>query len=205
MTLKALMTPLRRLRRSDDGSVAVETVMMVPLLAWAMLATLTYFDAYRAEAISNKASLTIADMFSRETDYITPDYMDGALGLLKFLTLADDTPQLRVTVVRWIAPDPVNAPLVGDYHVVWSQRRGTNGAILPLDTLELRKNFLGQIPIMSHNERGIIVETWTDHTPPYSVGLNDMTMNTFTVIRPRFASQLCWNPTPILGSVTAIC
>ena len=179
--------------------------MMVPLLAWAMLATLTYFDAYRAEAISNNAGLTIADMFSRETDYITPDYMDGALGLLKFLTLADDTPQLRVTVVRWIAPDPVNTPLVGDYHVVWSQRRGTDSAILPLDTLELRKNFLGQIPIMSHNERGIIVETWTDHTPPYSVGLNDMTMNTFTVIRPRFASQLCWNPTPSLGSVTAIC
>ena len=41
-------------------------------------------------------------------------------------------------------------------------------------------------------ERLILVETWTDYTPLYSVGLSPFTMETFTFISPRFVSQLCF-------------
>ena len=69
--MRSLLKCLRRMRDDESGSIAVETIMMVPLLAWALLSTLAYFDAYRAESISVKAGLTIADMVSRETGFVT--------------------------------------------------------------------------------------------------------------------------------------
>ena len=82
-------------KKSDEGSVAIETMLMVPIMAWAMLATLTFFDAYRNEAIAYKAGLTIADMISREADAIDDDYIDGARELLTFLASDDPQPDLR--------------------------------------------------------------------------------------------------------------
>ena len=193
---------IRRWRADEDGSVAVETLMMVPLLAWAMLATLSYFDAYRTEAISTKASLTLADMFSRETDWVDAAYIDGAASLLGFLTIKDNNPQMRISVVKWEADDPVNLPLIGGYSVVWSHTRG--GEKLPLTDLVI-DDYTNQIPVMSHMERIIVVETWTDYEAPYTIGLDDFTMQTFTVMSPRFASQLCYNPTPLLGAATSVC
>lgn len=184
-------------RQDERGSVAVETILMVPLLSWAMLATLTYFHAYRSEAISEKASLTIADMFSREADYITPDYIAGARGQLQFLTLVDNAPDLRVSVIQY--DDETGGG--GDYLLVWSEALG--------DLTALDNSALGGLsnllPVMSHNEQLIVVETQTSYVAPYSVGLDDFDMKTFTVISPRFVTRLCWNDTPEQGVDTEVC
>jgi len=104
-------------RNEDGGTVAIEFVMMVPLLAWAFLSTITYFHAYRTEAIAHKAGLTIADMISREADYITPQYLSGARSLLRFLTLDDKYPDIRITVAYWDAGE-------NKYKRAWSKERG---------------------------------------------------------------------------------
>ena len=179
--VRALRARLARWRRDESGSIAVETLMMVPLMAWAMLSTLAYFDAYRSEGISTKASLTIADMFSRETNFVTSEYVTNARNLLRTLTLNDNWPDLRVTVVRW---DEANQLL----RRVWTQERGPRQGLTATEVAEL----VDDIPVLSDGERLILVETWTDYTPLYSVGLSPFTMETFTFISPRFVSQLCF-------------
>lgn len=175
---------LRKFRTDEGGSVAVETLMMVPLLAWAMLATLAYFDAYRAEAISQKAGLTIADMYSRESGFITPDYINGSRDLLRFLTLADDHADLRVSVLTFNEADD-------KYQRVWSKNRGAGGNLKNSDMADLRP----RLPIIRDGEHIIVVETWTDYSAPYvAAGLSDIRMDTFHVISPRFTDRLCWNP-----------
>jgi len=185
MTLfRSLISNLRALHADEEGSIAVETIMMVPLLSWALLSTLAYFDAYRAESISTKASLTIADMISRETGLVTSAYVTNARNLLRFLSLQDNWPDLRVTVVRWNENRQ-------ELRRVWSQERGPRRGMTGAEVLEL----VDKVPNLLHQERLIIVETWTEYEPLYSVGLSPFTMETFTFISPRFVSQLCFNHT----------
>lgn len=177
------MTYLTRLKeravswhRDESGSVAVETILMVPLLAWAMLATLTYFDAYRNEAISYKAGLVIADAVSREAQ-IDNSYINGLYGLQKFLMLKDANPDLRVTSFRYRADQD-------DYVRVWSKARG--GTKTALNTTQLNA-MRHRLPVMTNGERALLIETWSEYDAPYAVGLSDFDMATYNVISTRFS------------------
>jgi len=195
MSLRPLIPrALRRFRNDESGSIAVETIMMVPLLVWAMLSTLAYFDAYRSESISTKASLTIADMFSRETNLITAEYVTNAQNLLKFLTLGDTDPDLRVTVVKWNDTDK-------KLELVWSQERGPRDALSAAEV----ETMASDLPKLVHEERLIVVETWIDHDPKYSVGLSPFMMQTFDFISPRFVPQMCYKATETSDDSTMRC
>ena len=180
-----LKSRARAWHRDESGSVAVETVLMVPLLAWAMLATLTYFDAYRNEAISYKAGLVLADAVSREADTLTDDYIDGLYGLHQFLMLKDKNPDMRITAFRYRANN-------NDYRRVWSESRGSKPALnhAALNALSDR------LPTMANGERAILVETWSDYEAPYAVGLGDFDMATYNVISPRFTLRICFDNSP---------
>lgn len=183
--LNSIWSRVGTFRKSDEGSVAIETMLMVPIMAWAMLATLTFFDAYRNEAIAYKAGLTIADMISREADSIDDDYIDGARELLTFLASDDPEPDLRITAFTWNNNQQ-------KYARRWSKERGPRS---PLKTSDLA-SMTGILPEMAHGERAILVETWTDYTPPWDVGLSARTMATYNVISPRFVTQICFSNTP---------
>lgn len=177
-----LPNSIRRWLRDEDGSVAVEAMLFLPLLFWVYMATFSFFHGYKVEATSFKANITIADMFSREADYVSPSFIDGAKSLLDFLASSDDDPELRVTAFRWDEDD-------GEYQVSWSQNRGDRP---PLTTADLL-NELDRLPIMYDNEMAILVETWIDYEPVFDVGVDARTMDAFTVISPRFVQQLCYN------------
>jgi hypothetical protein len=57
---------------------------------------------------------------------------------------------------------------------------------------------------MSNNDRAILVETNTRYEPPFSFAMGPFTgdslsnvgFDTFTVIKPRFLNQYCYDPTP---------
>ncbi len=185
--VKSLSSFVDSWRREESGNVAVETVFMIPLLFWAYLGTFAFFDVYRHEGISFKANITIADMFSRETTAITDGYVDGAQGLLEFLSNIDDAPDLRVTAFRWNASD-------NEYQVIWSEARGEQST---LDTGALSAH-QEKLPIMSDFEVALLVETWMDYERPFEIPLADglyidnYTVDAFTVISPRFATQICF-------------
>jgi hypothetical protein len=178
------MNGLRKFRRNENGSGTVEFVMMVPLLIWCLLATVSYFHAYRSEAVAVKTTLTLADMLSRERASINGPYLNNMRDFVQFLTLSATTPDIRVTVFRW-------NPRRNRYEVRWSRRRGNQPT---LRTSNLN-DMAGILPVMTlSSERAILVETWSDYTPRYNynLGLTDFDFVNRIVISPR-NGQLCWN------------
>lgn len=188
-----LMRRVWRFRADEAATVTVEFMMMLPIIVWAFVSTVQFFDAYRAEMLSNKAALTVADMYSRETGYIDGNYLNGTRDLLRYLTLAEDNPDYRVTLFYWREDR-------NQYWVRWSRNRGSQVN----HTHDSLNAMSSQLPILADEERAILVETWTDYTPQYGngmgymvgTGLDPIEFKTFVVISPRFATTICWNNTP---------
>ena len=178
--------------RDERGVVAVELVLVVPILVWALLSTFVYFDVFRVESNTTRAALTVADMFSREEVPITDAYLDGARSLLQALTFEESDPDYRVTVYRYQEFDD-------KYLVVWSENRGM---VPNLDNDQLM-NIRHRLPILANGDRAILLETRVEYDAPFDIGigsfantnLDDVTFTTFTVIRPR-ANTLCFDTTP---------
>lgn len=183
-----------RFQLEEAASVSIEAIMMAPLMVWAFVTTLQFFDAYRAELISTKAAVTIADMYSREDQPINPAYLNGTRDLLKFLTLAENSPDYRVTVFFWRETQQ-------DYRVVWGRNRGSRTNL----TNDLLNAKAAALPKLVDGERAILLETWTDYTPKYGdgvgkfmsgTGLKALEFSTFIVTSPRFTPTLCWQRNP---------
>ncbi|WP_438987699.1 TadE/TadG family type IV pilus assembly protein [Marivivens donghaensis] len=184
----------RRFRDDERGSMAIETVLIFPILCWAYLATFVYFDAFRIQSTTNKAAYTISDQVSRETGYITPNYMTSLYNLHEFLTSSNHPTKLRLSVVRYTDDN--------GYDVRWSQGRGGAGALTNAGLADI----LDKLPVMPNNEVIIVVQNWLSYEPMFSVGLSAFEFENLIVTRPRFNSaQLCWNSQENGGVTTATC
>ncbi|WP_333714317.1 TadE/TadG family type IV pilus assembly protein [Yoonia sp.] len=199
------MNTWRKFRADDRGSMAVEFVLVTPILVWIIMSTFVYFDLFRNEANAHRAALTLADMFSREQTDIDGNYLNGARSLLQTLTLDDATPGFRITVYRYQQSDDT-------FRRVWSRNRGVGTNLTNADLLALQT--AGRLPRMADDDRAILVETFTDYEPPFDTGirfltsffsadgvapreeLDSITFRTFNVIRPRFTLSLCWEVPP---------
>ncbi|MFQ1700026.1 TadE/TadG family type IV pilus assembly protein [Loktanella agnita] len=186
--MKMISDLLIRFRNTEEGSISIELLLVVPILVWALMSTLVYFDIFRAEAISNRASLTIADMVSREEDPINYDYIDAVHELLQVLAEADNDPDIRVT---YFAYDHDGESKV--HSMIWSETAG--GYSDGHDDASLQA-LSDQLPVMASNDRAFLVETRMKYRAPFEVGIGPfVTTNldgheftNFTVIRPRFAN-----------------
>jgi hypothetical protein len=179
-----LRDAIKGFKRDEDGSIAVETVILVPMLFWVFLSTLSIFHAYRQHSISQKAGYTIGDMISRETNPIDQSYLIGAQKLLQFLTLTElqDT-TLRVSSVKYDLADD-------EFKKNWSKVQGT----AKIEFTDADVAALGdRLPVMKDGEHIIIVETWLDYDPPFDTGLATHDVVNFVFTRPRYAPQVCWD------------
>lgn len=189
-----MMTKLiKRFRDDESGVISIELLLVIPMLVWALLSTWVYFDAYRAEAISTRAGLTIADVISRENTAVDETYLRNMRNLMRVLTEAEDNPAIRVTSFRYRA--------TGDrYLVVWSASDGMGSDLTDADLESMR----GQLPIMANGGRALLIETRTSYSAPFSIGLgpfletnlDDLEFESYTVISPRFQPRVCFDPSP---------
>ncbi len=183
---KKYTSRLRRFRRDDEGSVIVESVIMLPLLFSAILATFVFFDAFRNQSINVKASYTLSDALSREDNLITNTYMINLWRVHRFLTNSPSLTKLRVTAVQYIADE--NDPTIGEYHVVWSRNKGGAG---DMNNSQLQ-GMVGddKIPVMPDGEVLIIVQTWVDYEPNFAVGLETFSFENTVFTRPRDSPRM---------------
>lgn len=185
---------LARFKDDESGSMAIELVLVTPILVWALLSTYVYFDAFRVEANVHRASNTLAEMFSREEVEITGAYLNGAREVLRTLTYEETAPDYRVTVYRYRSDN-------NRYVRVWSRNRGMGGNLTNAQVRAL--GAAGRLPMMNTIDHAILIETRVEYDAPFSIGigpftdtnLEDLTFETFTVIRPR-RSKLCFDSTP---------
>ncbi|NAZ36564.1 TadE/TadG family type IV pilus assembly protein [Rubellimicrobium sp. CFH 75288] len=187
---------IRRFLRDERGSIAVEGMLILPALVWVFLGTFVFFDGFRAQAINARTAYTIGDILSRETQFVTPAYLDGLFALQGTMTATDQPRRMRISVVRYQSS--------GDrYRVVWSQVRGSGVAALRDADMPKVRPFL---PIMPDAEIAIVTETWVPYRPVARVGIEPFTFRDFVVTRPRFAANLCWNTQNTGGTMaTATC
>lgn len=177
-----LRAALDRFRRDETASVTVEAVIMLPILFWVFIICYVFFDAFRAQSLNVKASYTISDALSRETDYITPEYVSFLYELQGVLTDAPGERRMRLSVISY--------DKASNQHVVrWSEARG--GAVrLPQGPRPL----MAAIPIMADQDITIMFEGWVTYHPPFAMSrLGDLTFYDVLTTRPRFAPKLCWN------------
>jgi hypothetical protein len=174
-----VITRLRRFARDSRGSLTVEALIMFPLLFWALLSMLVFFDAYRQSSLNVKAAYTISDMLSREVEPITPAYLDGARNLFNELARSAEPSKMRVTVVYYSAAQQ-------KFYRDWSQERGGVAVLSNTDVAGMAD----RLPAVPDNERLILVETWADYNPPFNVGIDRQYLYNFVFTRPRFAPQV---------------
>ncbi|WP_095590050.1 TadE/TadG family type IV pilus assembly protein [Actibacterium ureilyticum] len=182
---------LRRFAKEEKGTLTVEAVMILPILVWWWVASLVFFDAYQALNVNQKAAYTVSDMISREMgdEPVNATYMDGMGAVFGYLTAGHGTNSaIRVTEIYCEDDcdlDNPNRVIRTD----WSYSTDSRPA-LDDDTIV---NFEDQIPIMTKQDRAIMVETFMDYTSAFNVGLDDGNYQNLVVTRLRFAPKLCWN------------
>lgn len=167
--------------RREDGVIALEAMIMLPLLFWTFLALFSIFDTFRTYAANQKAAFTVGDAISRETVPIDSQYLSGIHGLFDYLALATGSTSIRVSSIYFDETD--------DRHYTdWSQVQGTKSAL----TDGQIAGWKTKLPVMVDNERIVLVETWSDYEPPFRTGLEQREIQNFVFTRPRYAPRVCW-------------
>lgn len=76
---------LTRFRRSEDGLLSVEAALCFPLLFTGLIISYSYFTAFEAKGRANKAAYTLSDYVTRQTEAVTPDFIEGLADIYAFL------------------------------------------------------------------------------------------------------------------------
>ena len=175
-----LRSDVKKALKDEKGSFSVEAILMFPLLVWAFMAMYVFFEGLRESNINLKATYTISDLLSRETDLIDETYLAGVNDVYAWLSRSANPVSMRVTVVRYDA--------ASDSHVsIWS--RGVAGK--PDLTQEEVDNIITpRVPIMADASTAIVVETWSTYDPIMDIGLTDTNIHNVVVTTPRFTEQL---------------
>jgi len=177
-----LLRYFRTFQNEERGSIAVETMLLLPALFWVYLSMFAIFDAYRQQSINQKAAYTIGDIISRETTPLDADYLEGSREMLAYLTVTNQADvSIRVTSVQYDAVEDV-------YLRDWSASKGWLPVLSNEDVGDLADN----LPVMPNNERVMVIETSVDYDPPFNTGLLQRKINNFVFTRPRYAPRVCW-------------
>ncbi|MEP6017441.1 MAG: hypothetical protein ABJ251_03030 [Paracoccaceae bacterium] len=189
--IKHIKRAVLAFRKDESGSIAVETVIIIPALFWAYLAMFAIFDSYRHHALNQKAAFTISDLISRETTPIDLDYLVGMQDLLRFLsrTANLDDVSIRVSSLKYDEAQDI-------YEREWSQSQGDLTQPLISGSTD---DWHDRLPVMPDNEYITVVETFVRYDAPFKTGLSERTIQNFVFTRPRYAPCVLFDDGSING------
>lgn len=175
----------RRYLRRDEGTVAVEGIIVAPMLIFALMFCYTYFAAFQAKSAANRANYMISDYVSRQTDTIDPTFMAGLGDVYRFLNNDGDI-SLRISSVKFVV-DPVTSE--ESHELVWSYAEGKYEAL----TNETIAAIEARIPLLANGEEVVVVETERGWMPFFRVGLSELAFADIVTTKPRFTSQVIYD------------
>ena len=177
-----------RFLRKEDGSLSVEAVFTIPLLAWVIVATFVFFDAFKQLNVSQKATYTVADMISREEAAVNDGYITALHEVFSFISGQRGPSAIRISVVEMCPPlNPGGDPFL---ELVWSEGRMYDD-LVTLDPIE------ESIPTLSPGEQLIVVESVQRWEPPFAEGLAaSYNFREVALARPRFAPRIVFDGAP---------
>jgi hypothetical protein len=172
---------LRRFFKSETGAYSVEGVLVLPLLIWGVMASVVLVDAYRMKTQNLRATYVISDAVSRLWDPVTDDYFVGLWDLHGMQVAYRHPTNLRMTALQY--------SLSNDRYVVrWSQTTSEERfSYLTQEQVDARQP---NIPNLADGDSLVLVETWMDYTPFFSIGLPAMVFGQEIFVSPRYAPQI---------------
>lgn len=174
---------LRRFRDNERGSIALECVLVLPMLFWAYLSMYSFFHAYRTHSLNIKTAYAIGDAISRETTPLDSAYLNGVHQMAAYMSWTQaDNFAIRITSVKYDAD-------ADEYLRDWSQKKGW---MPPLDDAAV-EDLRDHLPVMPDGERVVVVETFEKYDPPFNMGLSDHEIHNFVFTRPRYAPRVCFD------------
>lgn len=191
--------PIHRFKaflKDENGLILAETVVMLPLLIWALVAMFIYWDVFRTVNVTQKAAYSIADLLSRQRDTIPTPFLNGLQNVADFLTPGGHDVTVRITSFECISPVQfVCDENSGTYRLLFS--RSPQNKIADLTEAQIQPWRGTRIPIMNHGESLYVVETQVQFQTQmksvlagFLVAVEDRTYGQFVVTRPRHR-RLC--------------
>ncbi len=162
----------------EHGSITVEFVIWMPLLAFWFVVSVAFFDAYKSRSDASKAAHTITDLISRQVD-VDEAFLDELFALKgKLLPRVPSNSLMRISSIQY----DINND---QYQVVWSSVRGS---ALPLTDIEVP---IALLPQMAHLDSIILTELSVPYQPFTSWAGIDVTDWDFAIVsRPRFVTAI---------------
>ncbi len=200
---------LKAFCKDEDGTLSIELLLVVPMLTWALISVIVYFDAFRAQYYSERANETIADMISREDDPITAEFLEGAEGVLRRMTSIDSDPEFRITIVGYTAEDLATGTPEA-YRIIWS--RG-EGAGIDVNNVPTPIVDTSSLPQLSNGDHVILLTTLVAYNAPMNpgfgffsdVGLASRVFNRTTIVAPRNIQLVCWDANAVDPNNVLVC
>lgn len=207
MTILSRLLP-KHFAAETRGSVTVETLIIFPTLAWALAATVVFFDGFRTRTQTQVAAQVVADLLSREPNMFTTNYLEGMNNVFDFLADSRFPTRLRVSSVLWNSAEDRNAlqwsygtrglqalppetfdDLASDNYPALVARFGnTEGFSFASAAAQAPVEWLAdRIPPVLPGEALIMVESFALWSPFANVGVGEMRFNPIVVTRPRFS------------------
>jgi hypothetical protein len=187
---------IRRFLKDDRGGILIEFLFMLPLLIWAWIALVVFWDVFGTINTSQKAAYSISDLISRQEENVSPDFLNGMQDVFDFLMVNNaDNGKIRITSLAYDADDD-------KYFLIFSVSPENKVAPYTETQLEALKD---RIPTMGDTDSVVIVETFVEYTFPFRIPFIDagvvavdenspafvQVYSEFVVTRPRFKSYIC--------------
>lgn len=198
--MKSLVRRIRRFRDQEDGLVLVEFLILLPLLIWVFIALFVYWDAFRTVNLGQKATYSVSDLISRQSEVDTT-FVNGMQTVTEYLLHDSSDVRLRITSVKYKEEED-------RLYVLFSRSPGNKMPALSNLSVNTAA-FRARIPMMADQDSVVVVETEVDYRPgtfwytgrsgltgelrfSFDVGIPPSTFRNFVVTRPRYYLQVCF-------------
>ena len=210
--MQRALPAIRRFLSQTRGSMAVEAVLVLPVMALMFIFFNVYWDAYRAKNLAQKATYTIADIISRERSQVVPNYAKSYVrvfnyaaevpGTLNVTNYETSAAIIRVTSVTFT--DGAEDDDDGQVNMAWSM--SSDPKRMPEWTNATIDAIAGQIPAMLDGDNIIVVESRVRWQPKFTTAMaadllgkssegwfTARDIETMATVRPRFVPRVCFN------------
>lgn len=194
--MKRILDHFRHFASDETGNGVVESVLILPVLAWWYVGTLVFYEGYEARNITLKATYTVSDMLSREDGVVNANYIEGMADIYEYLTdRVADYQAIRVTLLYCddnCDKDDDSRVLAMDWSYGTDNKRDLTAGDL--------SDYLDKVPLATKGDRLILVESFSTFVPAFNVKLEETEFQTVVVNRPRFVPLLCFDGRTCEGS-----
>lgn len=167
----------RRFCLAESGAMAMEFVVIFPILLFMLLGSFVFFDAFRSNSLAAKVAYAVNDIMSRHEDV---DDVDMAyLFALQQKMMQGNVDRLTLRISSICFKD-------GAYKVLWSYTARDEGVPEPAQLTDATVP-LALMPTIPATDSVILTEIGGRWQPAFTyAGMTERPWNNALVVRPRF-------------------